>query len=209
MDEDEGGWRLLAWLLQNLTPEAIVAIVLVVVVVAAVAAIAVGLVALRYRRHPRLRRAISELRAEHAASGAEADLIALRLELREALDAARRAVASLDKDAALGGDLPALLDRLDQTTQRLDRHLGVLEGSVDEWTTPRELAPVRRRVREAVGAARDIQRAALAALAASSAGEVRALTQEIEREVTWVHDGVEAMGELLGPERRRRRRAVK
>ena len=210
MDEDEVAWRLLEWLLQNLTPETVIGIVLAILVVGAVGAAGAGLLFVLFRRHPRVRRARMRLRAEHASSGAEAEIIDLRLDLHEELESARRAVASVDEAGALAGDLPALLQRLEQVADRLDRHLGALEQSVDESTTPRTLAPVRRRVGDVIGVARDVRRAAFAALDVTSAGEIQVLTRDVEREVAWVKDGVEAMSDLLepdrGPDRTERRR---
>lgn len=210
MDEDEVAWRLLEWLLQNLSPETVIGIVLVILVVGAVGAAGAGLLFVLFRRHPRMRRALMRLRAEHASSGAEAEIIDLRLGLHQELESARRAVASVDEAGALAGDLPALLQRLEQAADRLDRHLGALQRSVDESTTPRALTPVRRRVGDVIGVARDVRRAAFAALDVTSAGEIQALTRDVEREVTWVQDGVEAMSDLLepdrGPDRTERRR---
>lgn len=208
MDEDEVVWRLLDWLLRNLTPADVVGIVMAVLAVAAVAVAVAGLVFLLFRRHPRIRRAILRARAEHASSGAEAEIIDMRLHLREELVSARRAVESLDDAGALAGDLPMLLQRLERSAESLDRYLDALESSVDEWTTPRELETVRRQVREAVGAARDVRGAAFAVLDVTRAGEIQALTRDVEREVAWVQAGVEAMDDLIEPDRRRRGRAV-
>lgn len=210
MDEDEVAWRLLEWLLQNLTPETIVGIVLAVLVVGAIGVAGAGLLFVLFRRHPRMRRTLMRLRAERATSGAEAEIIDLRLDLHAALESARRAVASVDEAGALAGDLPSLLQRLEQAADRLDRQLGALEQSVDEFTTPRAVAPARRRVGEVIGVARDVRRAAFAALDVTSAGEIQALTRDVEREVVWVQAGVEAMSDLLepdrGPDRTERRR---
>lgn len=201
MDEDEVVWRLLEWLLQNLTPESVVGIVLAILVVGAIGVVGGGLFFVAFRRHPRVRRTLMRLRAERASSGAEAEIIELRLDLHAAIESARRAVASVDEAGALAGDLPALLQRLEQTADRLDRQLGTLEQAVDEFTTPRALAPVRQRVGDVIGVARDVRRAALATVDVTSAGEIQALTRDVEREVTWVQDGVEAMNDLLDPDR--------
>ena len=206
MDEDEVAWRLLEWLLQNLTPETIVGIVLAIVVVGAVGAVGAGIFFVLFRRHPRVRRTLLRLRAERASSGAEEEIIQMRLDLHAAIESARRAVASIDEAGALAGDLPTLLQRIEQTADRLDHQLGALERSVDELTTPRALAPVRRRVGDVIGVARDVRRAAFAALDVTSAGEIQALTRDVEREVTWVQDGVQAMNDLLEPDRSERRR---
>lgn len=206
MDEDEVAWRLLEWLLQNLTPETIVGIVLAILVVGAVGAAGAGLFFVLFRRHPRVRRTLLRLRAERASSGAEEEIIQMRLDLHAAIESARRAVASIDEAGALAGDLPTLLQRLEQTADRLDRQLGALEHSVDEFTTPRAITPVRRRVGDVIGVARDVRRAAFAALDVTSAGEIQALTRDVEREVTWVQDGVQAMNDLLEPDRSERRR---
>lgn len=200
MDEDAAVWWLLQWLSQVLTPELVIGIglALLFAVVAAVVVIAVAFV--RYRRHPRARRAMLRLRAEHLPSSLEADVVELRLHLQDELASARRAVASIDAAGALAGDLPALLQQLEQAADRLDRSLRVLERSVEDDAAYRSMTSAQRRVADVVAAARDVRRAATAAQDVTSTGEIQTLTRAVEREVAWVRSGVEAMDDLLAPE---------
>ena len=199
LDEDVVVWWLLQWLSQILTPELIIGVVLALLLVVAVVAVLIAVTFLRYRRHPNVRRAILRLRAEHFSSGLQAEVIDLRLDLHDELADARRAVASVGAAGELAGDLPDLLERLEQTADRLDGHLRLLERSAEDRAAYRSVAAARRRVAEVVAAARDIRRAAVAALDVTATGEIQTLTRAVEREVAWVQSGVEAMGELLAP----------
>ena len=205
MDEDAIVWLLLQWLVQNVTPQFVVGIALVVVVGAVVAAVAL----LSFRRHPTLQRAILHVRAEHASSDLEAHVIDLRLNLREEVADARRAVESSHAAGALAGDLPHLLDRLEQAARRLDGHLRLLERSEESRAAYRAVRAAERQVADTVTAARDLRHAAIAALDVTSASEVQGLLREVEREVTWVQDAVGAMDDLTGttPRRASRRRS--
>ncbi len=200
LDEDAVLWWLLQWLSQVLTPELIIGIALALLLVVAVAVVVIAVAFLRFRRHARVRRAILRLRAEHVSSGLEAEVVDLRLHLQDEMARAQRAVASIDAAGALAGDLPDLLQRLEQAAERLDRYLRVLERSEEDRAAYRSVEAARRRVADVVAAARDIRRAAVAALDATAAGEIQTLTSTIEREVAWVQSGVQAMGDLLGPE---------
>ena len=206
MDEDVVVWWLLQWLSQVLTPELVIGIVLAVLLVGAVVMVAGSAVFVRYRHHPRVRRAILRLRAEHVSSGPQAEVIDLRLHLRDELEAARRAVASAEAAGELAGDLPALFQRLELAADRLDHSLRVLERSVEDDAAYRPVGSARRRVADVVTAARDIRRAAITALDVTATGEIQTLTRDIEREVAWVQSGVEAMGDLLGSEQMETRR---
>lgn len=206
MDEDEVVWWLLDWLSRILTPELVVSVVPTVLVVGAALVVVLGTAFLFYRRHPRVRRMILRLRAEHASSYAQSDVIDLRLHLWDELVAARRAVASIEGVGELAGDLPSLLGRLEQAAERLDRSLRVLERSVEDDPSYRSMESARRRVADVVVAARNIRRAALATLDVTTTGEIQVLTRAVEEEVAWVQSGVEAMGDLLGPERIETRR---
>ena len=199
LDEDVVVWWLLQWLIQILTPELVIGIVLALLLVVAAGAVLIGVIFLRYRRHPRVRRAILRLRAEHLSSGLQADVVDLRLHLRDELADARRAVASIGAAGELAGDLPDLLERLEQTADRLDQYLRVLERSAEDDAAYRFVAAARRRVADVVVAARDIRRAAIATLDVTTTGEIQTLTRDVEREVAWVQSGVEAMGDLLAP----------
>ena len=203
MDEDAVAWWLLQWLAQNLTPELVVGIVAVVVLAVAVGAVLAAVTFLRFRRHPKLQRAILRLRAEHMSSGLEAEIIDMRLHLREAMADARHAVESSREAGALAGDLPDILDRLEQAAARLDGHLRLLERSEEGRAAYRSVSAAERQVADVVTAARDIRQAAIAALNVASAGEVQGLTRAVEREVAWVQSAVGAMDELLGPAPRR------
>jgi hypothetical protein len=199
VDEDAVVWWLLQWLAQHLTPELVVGIVVVVVLVVAVGAVLAAGILLRFRRHPKLQRAMLRLRAEHLSSGLEAEVIDVRLHLREEMADARRAVGSSRSAGALAGDLPDLLDRLEQAAERLDGHLRLLERSEESRASYRAVRAAERQVADVVTAARDIRQAAIAALGATSAGEVQGLMRAVEREVAWVQDAVGAMDELVGP----------
>ena len=201
MDEDAILWWLLEWLSRNLTPGDVLGVILALLLAVATVALVAALALVAFRRHPKVRRAVLRLRAEHLASGLEADVIDLRLDLHDELARARRAVASLDTAGALAGDLPDLLQRLEQAADRLDRYLRVLERSPEDGAAYRAVVAARRRVADVVVAARDIRRAALAALDVTSTGEISDLTRDVEREVAWVQTAVEAMDGLLESER--------
>jgi hypothetical protein len=156
---------------------------------------------LRFRRHPNVRQALLRLRAEHLADGPEAEVIDLRLHLREQMEAARRAVASIGSAGELAGELPAVFQQLERAADRLDHYLQVLERSVADGGSYRSLGQARRRVAEVVTAARDVRRAALATLDVTATGEIQAIRRAVEEEVTWVQSAVEAMDDLSGPER--------
>ena len=199
MDEDVVVWWLLQWLSQILTPELVIGMVLALLLVVCAGAVLIAVIFLRYRRHPRVRRAILRLRADHLSSGLQAEVIDLRLHMRHEMAEARRAVASIGAAGELAGDLPDLLERLEQTTDRLDEYLRLLERSTEDDAAYRSVAAARRRVTEVVAAAWDIRRAAIAALDVTTTGEIETLTRAVEREVAWVQSGVEAMGELVAP----------
>jgi hypothetical protein len=203
VDEDVVVWWLLEWLFQNVTPALVVQLLAVVIIAVAVgtALIAVGL--LRYRRHPRVRRLMLRLRAEHASSGFEAEVIDLRLHLQEEMADARRAVEAARAAGELVGDLPDLLTRLEMAADRVDKYLRLLQRSADDRLAHRSLRPARRQVGDVVAAARDLRRAAIAALDVRTAGELQVLTRAVEQEVSWVQSGVEAIDELLEPPTRR------
>ena len=189
------------------TPELLGA-ALVVLLIAALAVVVLAVVAfLALRRRPNFRRAALRWRSEYVASGPVAAVLDLRLAVQDELVDARRSVAAARKAGDLVGDLPDVLERLQRSAERLDVYLEQLERDLEGGGNPRRIVDAREQADQVIRAARDVRRAALTALDATTMEEVRVLTRDVRREVEWVQDGVDALAELGGqPDRGRGRR---
>jgi hypothetical protein len=173
-------------------------VVLAAVIVAALFVLACAALLL-LRRHTGLRRAVLRLRAEYAAPGPHAEVLDMRVDIQDEMRAARRAVESARHASGLASDLPDLLERLEAAAVRVDAELRILEE--DEWPPPSALRSARARVGQLVSSARRVRSAASAALASASKRELDQVHEDVDRNVRWVRDAIDALDELDAPGR--------
>jgi hypothetical protein len=128
-----------------------------------------------------------------APPGPRREVAFLRRELAAAITSTPQAVAMVKANSGVVGDLPSLTRRLERVATTLDAELRLLAGEPDQREVARLLPAARERVDDVTRAARTIRRAASSCLGAHSTAEVRALTVDVEHEVTAVAAGVQRL----------------
>jgi hypothetical protein len=125
-----------------------------------------------------------------------------RLSLRQAVSSAGAAVAAAEKAGAPVGELPTLVQRLQTRATHLDQQLVLTAGS------PQEQQWACAQAEDVTELARQVQRAAVDALAASGAAGAGDLAGDVRAAVAGVHAAASWLRERSGEARARRRRSA-
>ena len=147
------------------------------------------------RRRLRLEQRLRTVKVWVMPPGARREVAALRRELAEAVGAAPRAVAVVQRASGAVGDLPQLARRLQRIAATLDAELELLGVEPDPRELARMLPPARARVDDLARVARSIRRAAAAGLDAGRP-DLRQLSADVELEMAALAGGMEALLEL-------------
>jgi hypothetical protein len=161
--------------------------------------------ALRRRLHASP--AVRAVRAWTTPPGPRRQVARLRQELAAAVQATPRAVALVGAADGAVGELPLLARRLQRVAGTLDDELRLLAAEPDPPEVARVLPAARARVADVTRVARDVRRAASAGLGAHTASVVGDLAGDVDREVTALAGGVDALLALASGQPTARARA--
>lgn len=151
----------------------------------------------RVRRNLALNSTALRIRAQ-LSWGPRHEVLKLRLRLKETLDSGQSAIDLAVRGDGPRGELPRLFRRLRSEGDALDLQLRLLESENDPAVLAELLPAARHRVDQVAHLVHRLRSVVGSGLGDVSDGNLAALREEVDREVTAVRAGMQELHELNG-----------
>ncbi len=197
INQADGGGDNTVWL-NFLTPTVVLTLAGILLVLLLILALTVWRVVRRLRRSGALERGLLNVRAQGLPPGTARELAALRLRLRAGIQSTTRVATHADNQELPSSDLTFVVHGLQRTASAIDADLQSLERDPDAGRQREGLQLYQREVDELLAAGGRVRDAVSRTAAVNREAELRAVSAQVDEQVSALEEYRKAYRELGG-----------